>query len=682
MVKLYDHNAEAFQEINKMIESGTKKIAVLRATGSGKTYLMGTLAEKYNDDMKLVLEPTRPLLNSIKEKFDEFGIANTDFMTYQKLIRMSDENIAAMDYKLIFLDECHHGAAPVWGQKIDYLMATHPDSIIFGTSATTIRSDGINVVETIFEGNAIGELPLSTAIAKKVLPCPHYITAIYRLDDELDKLRKRIDASTNTKAEKKEFYTKIRTMQSHFEKSYGVPLILNKYIKVKNGKYLIFCKDKKHLDTMRDVVISWFKTAGIKDLHSYSVYSDYPDKEKDYKEFCEDNSDSAKILFSINMLNEGIHLEDISGVLMLRTTQSNLIYLQQLGRLLEADNLGKYLLVFDFVNNFSSVNDGVGLLKEIKDTIAREKESDPNFDDSGFEDIETFFVLEQVLEIQEMFREIEGRLEGSWDLYIKALKQYKEREEDCDVQSKHVEVVDGVSVKLGQWCCRIRSTKQGRGSCVLTKEMEEQLNQIGFVWDVPKYRFEKYVKDVAKYYKENGEYPSSRSKDLKIRKLGEFLNNEKVKMRNGNYHNWKMKIIQMHLCDFSCDTRSDKLFRRFIHFVKIYKEKYGHTDIKCNDVIGDYKIGIIYNGLKQRKNNLSEERQKILEGLGINLESRKEMIFKEKIELVKQAVKDGVKISFTNQFYNGTNLYTWIMGTLKKMYKNNKYSLSDSYESD
>ena len=324
---LKPHNLEAFQEINKMIESGIKKIAAPRATGSGKTYLMGALAEKYNDENKLVLEPTRPLLDSIKEKFDEFGIANTDFMTYQKLIRISDEDIAAMEYKLIFLDECHHSTTPKWGQKIDCLISTHSDSIIFGTSATTIRNDGINVVETIFEGNAIGELPLSTAIARKVLPCPHYITAIYRLDDELDKLRKKVENATNTKAEKKEFIKKIRTMQSHFEKSYGFPLILNKYIKEKNGKYLVFCKNKKHLDAMRDVVIGWFKTAGIKDVHSYAVYSDYPDKEKDYKEFQDDNSDSAKILFSINMLNEGLHIEDISGLLMLRTTQSNLIYL-------------------------------------------------------------------------------------------------------------------------------------------------------------------------------------------------------------------------------------------------------------------------------------------------------------------------------------------------------------------
>ena len=409
---LRPHNQEAFQEISKMIESGIRRIAAPRATGSGKTYLMGALAEKYNNDKKLVLEPTRPLLKSIKEKFDEFGIKNTDFIPYQKLIRISDEDIAGMNYKLIFLDECHHCVSPVWGMKVNCLINSHSDSIIFGTSATTVRNDGVDVVKTLFEGNAIGELPLSTAIARKVLPCPHYITAIYRLDDEFEKLKKKVESSTNTKTEKKEFYKKMQEMKLHFEKSYGVPLILNKYIKVRDGRYLVFCKGKKHLDAMRDVVIEWFHTAGIKNVHSYAVYSDYPDKEKDYKDFCEDNSDSVKILFSINILNEGVHIKDISGVLMLRTTQSNLIYLQQLGRLVEAENLDKYLVVFDFVNNFSSVNDGVGLLKEIKDAVTREKESNPDFDDSGFEDIDTFFVIEQVLEVQEMFREIEGRLKG------------------------------------------------------------------------------------------------------------------------------------------------------------------------------------------------------------------------------------------------------------------------------
>ena len=525
MVKLYEHNLEAFQEINKMLESGIKKIAAPRATGSGKTYLMGALAEKYNDNKKLVLEPTRPLLDSIKEKFEEFGIENTDFMTYQKLIRMSDEDIAAMDYKLIFLDEAHHGVAPVWGQKIDCLMSTHSDSIIFGTSATTVRNDGVNVVETIFEGNAIGELPLSTAIARKVLPCPHYITAIYRLDDEFEKLKRRIEASTNTKEEKKEFYEKMKTMQSHFEKSYGIPTILNKYIKVKNGGYLVFCKNKKHLDTMRDVVVDWFRTAGIKDVHSYAVYSDYPDKEKDYKAFCDDNSDSCKILFSINMLNEGLHIEDISGVLMLRTTLSNLIYLQQLGRLLEAGNLGKYLLVFDFVNNFSSVNDGIGLLREIKDAITKEKESDPDFDYSGFEDIDTFFVMENVVEIQEMFREIEGRLEGSWELYIKALKQYKEREGDCNVLYNHIETIDGVEMKLGYWCQNVCKARTGKRKYLmdLTPERIKQLDSLNFCWEKLNSEFIKNVNKCITFYNEKKRRPSRYSENEDERRLGNFL---------------------------------------------------------------------------------------------------------------------------------------------------------------
>lgn len=676
---LRPHNQEAFQEINKMIESGIKKIAAPRATGSGKTYLMGALAEKYSDDKKLVLEPTRPLLNDIKEKFDEFGITNTDFITYQKLIRMSDEDIAAMDYKLIFLDECHHGTAPIWGEKIDCLMETHSDSIIFGTSATTIRNDGVNVVETLFDNNAIDELPLSTAIARKVLPCPHYITAIYRLDDEFEKLKKRIEDSTNTKDEKIEFYRKMQEMKIHFEKSYGIPLILNKYIKVKNGRYLVFCKNKKHLNAMRDVVIDWFQTSGIKNVHSYAVYSDYPEKERDYKDFCEDNSDSAKIMFSVNMLNEGLHIEDISGVLMLRTTRSNLVYLQQLGRLLEAGNMDKYLLVFDFVNNFSSANGGVGLLREIKDAIAREKESDPDFDDSGFEDIDTYFVIDQVVEIQEMFKAIEDRLRGSWDLYIKALKQYKEREGDCDVPARHIETVGEIKLKLGNWCQTMRSAKAGKGTWRFTKEIERQLNREGFIWDVYRYRFENNIKEVSEYYKINGKYPSNKSKDKNLKKLGHLVNREKMEMRGEKYPAWKWEIFLKYLPDFSCETRWDKSFSEFVHYAKLYKDRFGHLQIKENESIDSFDIGHRLYTIKKMNQNgrLTVENMRVLKELGISLENKFVNDFNKNMELARQAVKNGVIINTINQIYEGKNLYCWIHQTIKKKYKNEELSCEE-----
>lgn len=504
---------------------------------------------------------------------------------------------------------------------------------------------------------------------------------------------------------------------------------------------------------MRNIVVDWFKVAGIKNVHDYAVYSDYPDKEKDYKAFCEDKSDSIKLLFSINMLNEGVHIKDISGVIMLRTTLSNIIYLQQLGRLVEAENMGKYLLVFDFVNNFSSANDGIGLLKEIKNAIAKEKENDPNFDDSGFEDIDTFFVLEQIMEVEEMFKEIEERLEGSWDMYVRALRQFRERMGDCDVPSEHVEVVDGVGLKLGQWIGCVRKSKKGKGTYLLTVERINQLDEMGFIWDVLKYKFEKYIKAlkqykermgdcdvpgdyveivdgeevklgrwcnnkrsvkkgqsdylltaerikqldeigfiwnvskyrfaknikaVAEYFKEYGKYPSQKSEDIEIKRLGEFVIDEKKKIRNKNsiYPKWKKEILEKYLPDFSCKTRSDRLFNEFIYYVKLYKKRYKHVDIKHNDKIDGYNIGSKRNTLIRCK-SLSKNQKKELEDLGIYLGNKNDKRFKDNMDFAKQAIEDGMIVSNSNRRYRDTDLYDWVVGTVKRRYVNKKLSLEE-----
>lgn len=181
-----------------------------------------------------------------------------------------------------------------------------------------------------------------------------------------------------------------------------------------------------------------------------------------------------------------------------------------------------------------------------------------------------------------MFKEIEGRLEGSWDLYIKALEQYKEREGDCLVSSRHIEVVDGVSVKLGQWCQTMRVAKEGKGSWKFTKEMKEQLDKKGFIWDVYRYRFENNIKFIAEYYEKHEEYPSQHSENLEVKKVGGILCYEKIKMRNEKevYPEWKMKIIRKYLPDFSYENRLEKSVCEFIYYAKLYKKRFGHTNIK------------------------------------------------------------------------------------------------------
>lgn len=155
--------------------------------------MVAKLFEDFSNDKKLVLVPTSYIRDQIQGLFEKYNIQNVDVILYQKLIKMSDEDIAAMDYDVIALDEYHHDTSKVWGNKVRTLIDTHSETIIFGTSATPIRSDGVNTIDELFEGNCASDLPLSESIAKKIVPLPKYVGAMYMLDDELERLRKKVD---------------------------------------------------------------------------------------------------------------------------------------------------------------------------------------------------------------------------------------------------------------------------------------------------------------------------------------------------------------------------------------------------------------------------------------------------------------------------------------------------------
>lgn len=653
-VDLLPHNQVAYEKIKSAIADNKKKIAISHATGTGKSYLITKLFEDYRNEKKLVLVPSTYISDQIQKLFEKYSIQNADIILYQKLIKMDDVDIAAMDYGMIALDEYHHDTSKVWGEKVRKLIDTHPESFIFGTSATPIRSDGVNTIDELFEGNCASDLPLSESIAKKIVPLPKYVGALYTLDDELEKLRKKVENATNTKEEKQEFYKKINAMRSQIEKSYGMPIILNKNIKNKEGKYIVFCKNKKHLAEIKDTVIGWFKTAGFKDINAYEVYSDYESKDVEYKAFCNDTSHSLHLLFCVDMLNEGLHLENISGVLLLRPTRSSIVWHQQIGRAIEANNINTPVII-DAVNNFSSAGQGMKLFKEIRGAIEREKTSNPNFDDSGLEDIDTFFVLENVIEVQEMFKEIEGRLQSNFDLYIKALKQYKEREGDCLVSQKHVEAVDGVNVPLGYWVSNMRNTKNGKGKALLTEERIKQLEGLGFIWDELKYRFEKNVNYCIEFYEKYGRKPNKESDDNFEKKLGCFWN---LNRNNKNLSQWKLNLL-LQIPSFF-DKEKISTFDKFYENALMYKERYENVEFTKDSQINGYNLYSLYYNLKAKKDKLTLIQKKKLKDIGIDLsvDKVKEM-HNKKIQIAREAVSKGVIISTKNPFYKGINFYSF-----------------------
>ncbi len=109
------------------------------------------------------------------------------------------------------------------------------------------------------------------------------------------------------------------------EQADGLDRVFAHHITNKTGKYIVFCANKEHMDEMVSHVPEWF--AGVNpDVVVYQAYSDDPNTDKAFADFKTDTSNRLKLLFCIDMLNEGVHVEGISGVILFRPTISPIIY--------------------------------------------------------------------------------------------------------------------------------------------------------------------------------------------------------------------------------------------------------------------------------------------------------------------------------------------------------------------
>lgn len=665
MEQLHEHNQRTYENICRMYDEGIQRVAVVQPTGSGKSLLMAKLIEDNSDSRFFILSTSHKINDQFKSKLDEGILERLNFNIYCNLPNMKQETMEGLQPDYILLDEMHRALAKEWSKGIKRLLEMYPDVKVLGLSATPIRylDRCRNVVEELFNGNLACDMSLSQAILDGVLPMARYVCGVYSFQKDAESLNKKIGKSCNSDEEKKELLKELKVLKENLDKANGVSDIFKKYIVNGNEKFVVFLKNTAHLREMKPVIEKWFIDAGF-DVRMYEVHCKNADSDKEFQAFKEDTEDGIiKLCLSIAMVTEGIH-GDISGVIMLRETISPNMYFQMIGR---AFSCGKKTipLIFDLVANSQFISDAAdNFPNELRGEIEKRK-NECEKEGKGYEvgfDVDEFIVMDYFMDIVSGFKAIERRLQGDWDVMFKEYcKFYKENGHGDVPKTEEYR-------KLSNWC---KTQRQNFDNGILKEERRKLLNFNGFIWDVPKYRFEKRVKAVDKYYKQNGKYPSaSLKRDIETRKLGYFICDEKIKMREENYPNWKREIIKKYLHYFSCKLNSDKVFDRFIYYAEIYKRKYGHVDIQINDVIDDYKIGMVFHTIKRNKDTLSEEKKKRLKKLDINLESKCITIFKEKMELAKQAVNDEVIISKANKIYNGVNLYNWIMTTLKTKFKN------------
>ena len=416
---LKPHNVETIKQILEFYKTSNKCCAI-QATGTGKTFLILRLLEIYNDMDKsaVIFAPNREIINQTKKRMKKFGLNNATFYTYQKLARMTDEEIENINADLIVCDELHRTGAKTWGQKFEVLVETHSDSKVFGVTATPLRcADGRDMSEEYFDGNKACDISLAEALVRKIIPVmPVYVSALYTFEEEYKNMSDKIENGRNTDEEKSELMKELKAAKQQLEKSNGIPEIIKKYITNYNGNYIVFCTDKKHLYAMKDVVIQWFRDAGYNGkIFDYPYYSNSNEVKRNLTNFENNEEDGLKLLFVIDKLNEGLHLDVIHGCILLRTTTSNIIYYQQIGRAIDA-GCDQKRVILDLVSNFNSLK-SFNLKNELNEKITERKNG--NFSECSKEfDVEEFHVNDCIQECIDVFNKIDNEiLLNDWSKY-------------------------------------------------------------------------------------------------------------------------------------------------------------------------------------------------------------------------------------------------------------------------
>lgn len=528
-IALFSHNQIAYKSACQMLEL-CGKAAVIHPTGTGKSFIGFKLCEDKSEEKICWLSPSEYIFKTQIENLKKAGGTepkNICFYTYAKLMLMSEEELSTILPNYIVLDEFHRCGAEMWGEGVQRLLALYPNAKVLGLSATAIRylDNQRDMAQEIFGGNIASEMTLGEAIVRGILNPPTYILSIYSYQKDLEKYKYRVKNAKNiaVRDEAGKYYEALRRA---LEKADGLDLIFKKHIKSKNGKYIVFCSGVEHMKDMIEKVPEFFGQIDSAP-HVYSAYSNDPETSQSFKAFKEDQSEHLKLLFCIDMLNEGVHVEKIDGVILFRPTVSPIIYKQQIGRALSASK-DKEPIIFDIVNNIDNLYSIGTIEQEMQIAMSYYR-----FLGMREEIVnEHFKIVDEVQNVRQIFDKLNDALTASWDMMYDFAKQYYQEYGNLEVPRRY-KTAGGYA--LGNWIFIQRKVRNGDQYGSLDEEKIKKLDEIGMVWDsIRDLAWEKYFSEAQRYYDKYGDLkiPARYVSESGV-KLGVWISNLRTYRKSG-----------------------------------------------------------------------------------------------------------------------------------------------------
>lgn len=361
-----------------------------------------------------------------------------------------------------------------------------------GLTATNVwyLDNNRDMAEELFDGHIASDMTLGEAVVRGILPAPKYVTTVYQYQKALAKYQARVD---NLRAPGIQDVNQkyLDALRRALEQADGLDRVFAHHITNKAGKYIVFCANKEHMDEMISHVPEWFAKVNP-EVAVYEAYSDDPGTDKAFADFKTDESDKLKLLFCIDMLNEGVYVEGISGVILFRPTISPIIYKQQIGRtLIAGDNSAP--LILDVVNSFEGLCSIAGLQSEMQEAVYR-----LNANGEGDKIVtERFEVIEQVHDCRVLFERLQASLSSSWDHYFSEASIYYAEHGSLNIPKRYT---TPAGLSLGVWLVTQRRVREGQIQGNLTEPQIERLDSIGMVWGNRKEIAWQHGFEVAKKY--------------------------------------------------------------------------------------------------------------------------------------------------------------------------------------
>lgn len=662
MIRLYSHNKKAYDLAVTMLED-TKKAAIVHPTGTGKSFIAFKLCEDHPDKTICWLSPSEYIfstqLENLYQATNGYKPHNIVFFTYAKLMGMSKEEIQAIHPDYIVLDEYHRAGATYWQKGVEQLLFTYADVPVLGLSATNIRylDSQRDMAQELFDGNIASQMSLGEAIVRGILNPPKYVLSMYYYQNTLEKYERRVK-KTKSKVARDNAEKCLEELRRTLEKAEGLDVIFKKHMTDPHGKYIVFCSNKEHMDQMMKHT-EWFSKVD-KEPHMYSVYSSDPGADKVFKDFKGDNDNNhLRLLYCIDALNEGIHVDDINGVILLRPTVSPIVYKQQIGRALSASKKTN-AVIFDIVLNIENIYSIDSIKEEMQVATSYYRslgEADQIIN-------EKFKVIDEVRNCRELFEKLNDALTATWDMYYASAKQYYKENGNLEVPARYI-TEEGYA--LGSWLNNQKAIRKGTIVGKLTEDQIQKLNSIGMIWDSLDYFWEQNFRLAKEYYLAHGnlDIPTNfKSKDGKH--LGNWILRQRQLYKSNSLTDEQIKKLDSIGMDWM--DRVDRVWENGFIEAKNYSEEYGNLSVPKNYRSNtDFPLGIWIQRQRSlyKNNKISEDRFKRLTDVGMNWNPDN---WESRFNLVKQYYEEHGNINISQkEVIQGIWLGKWIVSQKKSM---------------